>query len=350
MKKILLLLLLTFDFLFANAQINLQDGLTAFYNFDVDANDYSGNENHGTLIGNATTNEVLTCGDNDTDALSIPHTLLDGLEDFSIGFEIKFAIFHEDAVNVGRTNIIISGWKSDGINPVDNELNVEYIKKGISENELIENAMRFYIDNQRFTFSDIDLSEDTWYNLIITRTSNILHLYLNGEEIGSGITATATPISIQEGGLIFGQEQDALGSGFHPGQCMAGQMDNLCLYNRALNQAEINEIIENSHRVTVSIEDVSNTFLSHDFTLFPNPLGFNNSFLYIKNAQNIHIESIHIFDLRGSLISEHRINSNDSILKLQPFNGLNTSSNTLIINLILKNGEQLTYKVIISRA
>ena len=46
------------------------DGLVAYYPFNGNANDESGNGNNGTLVGGATTTTFLQLGDNASDALS----------------------------------------------------------------------------------------------------------------------------------------------------------------------------------------------------------------------------------------------------------------------------------------
>src|SRR5215212_6922284 len=53
-KSVLILLSVIFVSLSASSQINLNLGLAAHYPFDGNANDASGNNNHGSLVGSPT--------------------------------------------------------------------------------------------------------------------------------------------------------------------------------------------------------------------------------------------------------------------------------------------------------
>ena len=346
MKKMMIILGL-FVFIKLNAQVNLNEGLIAWYQFSENANDQSGNEHHGVLLGGATTLGVLRCDDNDMDGLSLPHTVLDESTDFTIGFDIKFDLFHGDINTPGKTNIIFSGWRKMGVNPIDNELNIEYLKHGISGNQVIENSVRIFMDNQRYTFPFVDLSEQVWYNIILTRSSNLLQLYVNGVKIGDDLFVSDAPISIAENGLIIGQEQDVLGGDFVADQSMAGEMDNLCIYNRSLTLDEINEIYLNSHNTIVSTKSINNFDLSKMIQIFPNPFGEDTDILSIRNESDFSVEIIKVYDLTGKLLSERVMESNEALIQFRPFKNSNEIfSGVYLVQLIFEDGNQVSYKLL----
>src|SRR6476469_2982191 len=92
----------------------------AYYPFVSDAPDASGNGYNGTLHGNAIANDTLVIGDNATDYVSLPDSLLAGLNDFTITFIVKFSFLH--TIGDFPANTIIHAW---GTSYAD-ELKVSY--------------------------------------------------------------------------------------------------------------------------------------------------------------------------------------------------------------------------------
>ena len=45
---------------------------------------------------------------------------------------------------------------------------------------------------------------------------------------------------------MIGQEQDSLGGELNPNQAFAGSLDDICIFNRVLNQTEIQFLMDNS--------------------------------------------------------------------------------------------------------
>ena len=347
MKKIILIFAL-FNIYSLNAQVDLEEGLVASYLFSGDTQDSSGNGNHSFLLGNATLNEVLSCGDNSFDGVSLPHTVLDGLNDFSVCLDVKFDLFHGSINEAGKTNIIVSGWQKEGVIAPDNELNIDYLKHGYSDGESVENSIRVFIDNQRYSFYNVDLEAGVWYNLIVTRASGVLDLYLNGEIMGS-LNASAVPLSIAKNGLVIGQEQDNLAGGFATHQCLAGHIDNFCIYDRAINLEEVEEVFGNSRGdLLSSIKSISELSLNSAFSLFPNPYNKESGKLNIRNDQQLKIDNIEVYDVLGKLININTINSDASLISFDPL-GQNKDfqSPILMINLVLNDGTKVMYKILV---
>lgn len=82
MKKILLFLLLSFTSLLGIAQVNLTQGLVAYYPFNGNVNDQSGNGKNGTINGATLPNDRNTVPNsaysfNGTNSyISIPSTII----------------------------------------------------------------------------------------------------------------------------------------------------------------------------------------------------------------------------------------------------------------------------------
>ena len=79
-----------------------------------------------------------------------------------------------------------------------------------------------------FTQASVTLSDNTWYQLIVTYNSGTVNYYINSVSSGSG-SYTFTPSSIN---LILGR--------YHMGSYpLNGQLANVKFYNRALSATEV---------------------------------------------------------------------------------------------------------------
>lgn len=81
-----------------------------------------------------------------------------------------------------------------------------------------------------------------WFQFVYTseRVSGQDYIYLNGEQIFSGIKLAGTLFNTS-GALCFGQEQDNVGGGFAASQCFEGQSPIFKLYNKVLTPQEIKQ-------------------------------------------------------------------------------------------------------------
>lgn len=205
------------------------NGLIAYYRFNIDgtANDESGNEYNGTLLGNALIdNGVLFTGNNASDALSLPYEILDGKSDFTISAMVQILEFHTD-----NGNHWITGTRSDQLGA----FNTHY------GHPTQQWAISFDHDSRAF---DIDntVEDGNWHHVVILREADKARLYMDGIQSGNEIDVSTDIINLDPDGLILGQEQDAVGGGFQSFQSFAGKTDNLRFYNRALTNEEIQAV------------------------------------------------------------------------------------------------------------
>jgi hypothetical protein len=57
------------------------------------------------------------------------------------------------------------------------------------------------------------------------------------------VTVLSDPIDIDPGGLIVGQDQDSVGGGFTTNNSLAGEVDELRFYSRALSTTDVAAIL-----------------------------------------------------------------------------------------------------------
>jgi MSHA biogenesis protein MshQ len=205
------------------------EGLLAYFAFTSDASDASGNGFHGTLLAGASASGALTLGASE-DALSLPSTMLNGLEALTIGAWVRM-----DIVQAG-TNQLVSG----AIAADDNQVEFYY--------RSAEDRWEFDVDGTTSDFAANPIMEDgAWHHVTLTLGSGSARVYIDGVLIGEAIPTGAVVVNVDPGGLIIGQDQDTIGGDFDEQQSLAGQVDNLRIYGRALTASEVLLLATEAH-------------------------------------------------------------------------------------------------------
>ncbi len=239
MRKALIVFALAFILIFpAIARADLNDGLVAYYPFDGDAKDYSGNGNDGTEYGNV----VYETG--------------------VIGLGVKFDGKYSQYVEINRypfSNLIndlsISVWiisNGDSSNYraiVSNEEKkgdpiVNWPLRLMLWKESGTATFDFTINNRLYSASissSKSLHDKKPHFIVVVRKNNNLILYIDGKRVKSttfsgNIDKSNAPLYI---GLSPFQGQSKYGS--YP---FKGIIDELRIYNRALSESEIKELYE----------------------------------------------------------------------------------------------------------
>lgn len=104
------------------------------------------------------------------------------------------------------------------------------------------NRFRTYIYNNTETYDlPYNINDDRWHHVAWVREGGTEYLYLDGVLVDSNSRTTAT-IYVDNGGLIIGQEQDCVGGCFDSSQAFIGELDELMIFDRALDGDRIEEI------------------------------------------------------------------------------------------------------------
>ena len=165
---------------------------------------------------------ALNLGTTTNQYVSLDNTAVDGLSDFSVSLWCRVEALSSEL------STLLSGANSGQSNAM-----LIYF--------LSATSMRTHLgdDGNTSTFTlGSSVDDGVWHHVVWTREGATQNIYIDGtlEDTETGPSAT---ISVDTGGLLLGQEQDAVGGGFVTNQIFQGWIDEVRIYNRALSASEV---------------------------------------------------------------------------------------------------------------
>jgi hypothetical protein len=210
------------------------NGLVAYYPFNGNANDESGNGNHGSVTG-----AVLNL---DKEGKSNSAYYFNGSSSF-------ISVAHSSSLNL-TTEATFSAWVKFESKGTTHQKIVDKITDGTSDGYLMDvgsynpSTLRFIGGTQSGIGYDyiydgnVDFS--IWKHVAITFNSQTVKLYINGV-LENVITTNGSNIQTNNNPLIIGASNN-----FHPNYFTKGSMDEIRIYNRALSDTEILAVYNNT--------------------------------------------------------------------------------------------------------
>ena len=241
-----------------------KDGLVGWWPFNGNANDESGNGNHGTVNGATLTVDRFGRSNN---AYSF-----DNIINYN---EITISAKSLDNL----TNAIsIFGWfkaneLSNFAQILGKRLNNNYapfsslaIQKGVS-NETWRVQMSTNTTTDFLLSTNSELVDSVWISFCITYDGNSLKYYEDGKLLAK--SPLSGNILYNDSPLIFGGSASGIGQSFR------GQIDDIAIYNRALSELEIKQLYEGCPRETATLNPTNGVVLknSNPITLNATPSG-----------------------------------------------------------------------------
>lgn len=252
-----------------SAQVNINAGLKAYYPFNGNAKDSTGNGNDGTEMG------VSLAADRNSNANSC--YFFDGADHY-INVPADSTIQPKNAISV-------SAW----LNTTDKDYwNFAVCKRlnlaqepgnsyflGTTGAVQGGSTWQWSISSsttQHFLVSNTLVEDSTWLHLVGTFDGDTLQLFLNGQSIGSKVISNTT-LSYSALSLRLG-----LGIPTSSGNKTAwkGYMDEIRIYERALSNDEIKFLY---NPALLSTQEVSAQNI--DITIYPNPA---NNLLFLSSS------------------------------------------------------------------
>jgi len=225
MKKYILI----FTFLFGIsgvAQADLNDGLVAYYPFNGNANDESGNGYHGDVSG-------ATLATDRSGKTNSAYNF-DGKDDFiDIGNIYNF-----------NTEIAFSGWfrliqdgKWNAFFTKNTYCDLAFMYKGFDDQNYSKTMRTFNgtCEGIRSYDYDLDLPLNTWFHIVFQSDGAQIQLYLDGQKVNSFNYSS----SLKDGSNFYIGATDTV-YGFN--YIWNGTIDDIRIYNRALSETEIQQL------------------------------------------------------------------------------------------------------------
>lgn len=239
----LITLILSSSYAEIDESVDLSDGLMAYYQFDGDGSDSSGQGNDAEVVGceidgwlsqTASTNEYA----------ELPQNLFNSVSNFTV------SAFGRLSDTASRYRHILSGASANE----DNELLICY--------DTSLKRWHFYHGGTKYAFATEDTMSDlNWHHMALSASNGTHCLWMDGELVGS-TNITSAALVVSEGGTFLGHDQDELGGGFDASQAWNGGLDDVRVYHRALNAAEIAALAA----VSFSADDDDDGLLNNDET------------------------------------------------------------------------------------
>jgi len=305
MKNFSLLLLLLSVLTTLQAQVDLENGLVAYYDFADNFNDQSAFQNNGyqnsgtTFINDIsdTPNEAIYfdgSGNGSYVAIRNPSQLnFNPGEAFSISLWLKVPLSQNSTE--GTINDIISKWANAGTQPYPYTLRI-YNQREPEKNGLVSAAIfESYASNCPVNALGITgvtpINDDRWHHVVFTRTEDrMLRLYIDCLLEAEAEDNTNCSLSNNRD-LTLGIRH--LASSYR--RAFTGGMDELRFYNRSLTEEERSLLCGK----VLTEEENNNSTCS----LFPNPLlSGSNLFLYNQDNQPIN-SKLDVYSVVGKYLT-----------------------------------------------
>ena len=257
---------------YGNEKLFNTSNLIAYYPFNGNANDESGNNNHGTVNG-AT---LITDRFGNTDSA------------YNFDGNDIITVAHDDILN-SSSELSISVWVKP--NSQQNAMILGKSNYSTNTNYLLRTNSSGYINFEYIDFAysnSLPLIVNDWNHIaVVSQTDNSKQVYING------VLATHTG-----GTSPFGLVTNALTIGARAGaEFFNGQIDDLRIYKSALTNSQVSGLFtNNSLNVEQQEVDVEKNFYV-----------FNNT-LYFKNTQDLNkLKNIEVYNLLGQKVFETSI-------------------------------------------
>ena len=223
--------------------IDINNGLVAYYPFDGDANDASGNGNNGTVEGVVdyvnSNNDTAIRFDDAIDRVAVPQSAsLQPSDEITISAWVKY---NSEPSNYSENKIVSNSiksplpWSGYWLDVIPNDSTV-------SDSSLImKPRMHLTTDNGQVSiYGDTALTVGQWHHVAAVYGPNRREIYVDGiktvnQSVSDAYTTGSGPIRYGNNANLDIASWDSRGS-------YNGEIDELRIYSRALSPAEISTL------------------------------------------------------------------------------------------------------------
>jgi hypothetical protein len=247
------------------------------YTFDVDNQDVSGNEHHGTLLNNAYIADGFLHLDGDDDAFKIPKV--------GTSTEITFAMWIYPTMD--PTPLQFSGGlNTNGWDPGAIHFKLNYGAVNVGINGHTADVVGTTV---------VDTSQ--WNHIALTVSETEAVLYLNGSV--EGTSTLNAPLDLIVGYALVGAWYSTT---IQIEREMRGKMDEVLIYTRSLSEEEIDSLASLAPDKSTSVKDSDIT--PELFSLsqnYPNPFNPTTTIAYTLGVNSK--VKLSLYDMNGSEVA-----------------------------------------------
>lgn len=313
MKKLVMLSLVLGVVFFAFTGLgyaDLNNGLVAYYPFNGNADDESGNEHHGTAIGNAT---LTTDGFGNADSAYF----LNGK-----GSYIELPLIFEEE----KDPLTISSWVNYSslttISCIYGEFNDQTGYRNyffVFPSNLIGSGkgclvFDHYPPSGGGAWVDVDMDSEVgqWVHLVMVKNNSVVYFYKNGQSVGSAPHTETWYDNNQN------PNKSRLGEADSPeaNRATHGKIDDVRIYDRALSDEEIAALYAEGSGIEVPLDIKPGSC--------PNPLNIKSKGVLpvaVAGTEDLDVTQIDPASIRLAGVAPSRSNLEDVVTPFEPFEG-----------------------------
>ena len=217
------------------SQVNLNDGLIGCYPFSGNANDLSGSNNHGKVTGATLTSDRFGNANSAYDFDGINDYIEISPKNLELNeFSYSFWVYPRSLPQYQQAFFIFS---------IGSALGDQYVLIGNQYPDVlhgISNGSYLDVNYNVRCMTNVLPKLNEWYHVVLAKDANNYYFYVNGKLLCTNLT---------NGYKAFygiGTVRATIGARNNYGQAVNALIDDIHLYNRAINQSEVDELFKGS--------------------------------------------------------------------------------------------------------
>lgn len=241
-------------------QIVEEGNIAKYYFNEANANDEIGS-NNGVIFGATPSNDRF---ENEENAFLFNNAFI--------------RIDHDEILYLGTSEFSISAWfkteNNDNYGVIFNKgegsgsMPRIFIRTMESPQNTIQWRVGNGVNNVTETYTDPSLFDNEWHHVVLVRNTNSLSLYLDASLVNFTSANELSSINTNSNRPILIGVQDSILSSNTPfGNYFDGFLDDYRIYNRAINELEVDSLYNEGNPITNTIQLLE----SVEMTIIPNP-------------------------------------------------------------------------------
>ena len=292
------------------------DGLVAYYPFNGNANDETGNGNNGTVNGAILTEDRFGAVSSAYDFDGVDDKIFNSNEFLTLNVDLTISVWLNTNDITQGNQTIINSLEHTGIG-----LNFNHNYNSGKMNLFLGDGINFWDVNGLGGIKS-DYQNETWYNIILIKQNDLYKVYVNGVvDMETNVNNASNYNNIV--GFAFGtatwKEEGA--------EYFNGKLDDIGIWNRALTEQEVaNLYTSNSSNecstlvINTGVLSTNPVTYSSTVNIYPNPAN-DQITIDCGNLDNVEGWNIKITNMLGQEVFSQPMNTQQYVIPLNTWTG-----------------------------